>query len=167
MKWRPWHSTPPNFGDPNTPGFAALTISQPYASLIASGEKWIENRTWPTAYRGTLAIHAGAGTQYLTRAQLRGYPQGVLAMCHLAACFRLDDLDRLGDKLATVGLTIAQVRSHPHAEGPWCWLLRDVRRLRVPHPCQGTLGVWRWTPTQPLEFEDGGREREETKPGPP
>jgi len=48
----------------------ALTISQPYASLIASGEKWVENRTWATRYRGPLAIHAGRGTQYLSRDEL-------------------------------------------------------------------------------------------------
>jgi len=48
----------------------ALTISQPYASLIASGEKWVENRSWPTGYRGPLAIHAGKGTQYLDRREL-------------------------------------------------------------------------------------------------
>lgn len=49
----------------------ALTISQPYASLIANGEKWIENRRWETLYRGKLAIHAGKGTQYLDRDELR------------------------------------------------------------------------------------------------
>lgn len=41
----------------------ALTISQPFAKLIADGEKFVENRGWPTHYRGRLAIHAGLGTQ--------------------------------------------------------------------------------------------------------
>jgi len=89
----------------------ALTISQPFASLIASGEKWIENRRWETKYRGPLAIHAGKGTQYLDRAQLAGYPAGVVAVANLAACFRLADLDLLGDRLATVGLTIEDRKS--------------------------------------------------------
>jgi hypothetical protein len=39
----------------------ALTITQPYATLIAIGAKRIETRGWPTQYRGPLAIHAGAG----------------------------------------------------------------------------------------------------------
>ena len=38
----------------------ALSIRQPYAYLILIGVKRIENRTWPTLYRGPLAIHAGA-----------------------------------------------------------------------------------------------------------
>ena len=37
----------------------AITILQPYASLIACGAKQIETRSWATKYRGPIAIHAG------------------------------------------------------------------------------------------------------------
>lgn len=37
----------------------ALTIRQPWASLIALGVKTIETRSWSTRYRGPIAIHAG------------------------------------------------------------------------------------------------------------
>ncbi len=37
----------------------ALTLHQPWASLIALGVKSIETRSWSTSYRGPLAIHAG------------------------------------------------------------------------------------------------------------
>lgn len=36
----------------------ALTVRQPWASLIAAGVKSIETRSWSTAHRGPLAIHA-------------------------------------------------------------------------------------------------------------
>lgn len=36
-----------------------LTLTQPYATLIALLEKDIETRGWRTDYRGSLAIHAG------------------------------------------------------------------------------------------------------------
>lgn len=36
----------------------ALTIWQPWASLIACGAKRYETRSWPTKYRGPIAIHA-------------------------------------------------------------------------------------------------------------
>lgn len=36
----------------------ALTLWQPWASLIAVGAKTIETRSWSTTYRGPLAIHA-------------------------------------------------------------------------------------------------------------
>lgn len=38
----------------------ALTLHQPWASLVALGVKTIETRSWPTRYRGRLLIHAGA-----------------------------------------------------------------------------------------------------------
>jgi len=38
----------------------ALTIKQPWASLIAHGIKDIENRTWRTNFRGRIYIHASA-----------------------------------------------------------------------------------------------------------
>ena len=36
----------------------ALTIWQPWASLLVSGQKKYETRSWATAYRGPIAIHA-------------------------------------------------------------------------------------------------------------
>jgi hypothetical protein len=38
----------------------ALSIKQPWASLIAHGIKDIENRTWKTNFRGKIYIHASA-----------------------------------------------------------------------------------------------------------
>lgn len=40
----------------------ALSIKQPWASLIAHGIKDIENRTWLTKFRGKVLIHASAKT---------------------------------------------------------------------------------------------------------
>lgn len=37
----------------------ALSIQQPWAWLLVNGHKDVENRSWPTAYRGPLLIHAG------------------------------------------------------------------------------------------------------------
>lgn len=39
----------------------ALTLTQPWASLVALNVKAIETRSWKTAYRGPLAIHAAKG----------------------------------------------------------------------------------------------------------
>lgn len=41
--------------------YKILTLSQPYASLVALGAKRIETRSWRTSYRGPLAIHAAKG----------------------------------------------------------------------------------------------------------
>lgn len=37
----------------------ALSIKQPWAWAIIEGFKDVENRSWPTSYRGPLFIHAG------------------------------------------------------------------------------------------------------------
>lgn len=37
----------------------AITIKQPWSTLIALGLKRYETRSWQTKYRGKLAIHAG------------------------------------------------------------------------------------------------------------
>ena len=39
----------------------AITLTQPWATLVAIGAKQIETRSWATRYRGPLAIHAAAG----------------------------------------------------------------------------------------------------------
>ena len=39
----------------------AASLTQPYGTLIALGAKPIETRSWKTAYRGQLAIHAAKG----------------------------------------------------------------------------------------------------------
>lgn len=39
----------------------AITLTQPWATLVAIGAKRIETRSWATSYRGPLAIHAATG----------------------------------------------------------------------------------------------------------
>lgn len=39
----------------------ALTLTEPYASLVMIGAKKIETRSWYTNYRGPIAIHAAKG----------------------------------------------------------------------------------------------------------
>jgi activating signal cointegrator 1 len=38
-----------------------ITLTQPWATLVAIGAKRIETRSWATRYRGPLAIHAAKG----------------------------------------------------------------------------------------------------------
>lgn len=127
----------------------ALTISQPFASLIADGEKWVENRSWLTSYRGPLAIHAGVGTQYLTKSELADYPTScIVAVAVLASCITLDALHELksrrlpNDLYRNTGRTIDEILKHKHCEGPVLWILKDVRKLEHPIPCKGRQGLW-------------------------
>jgi len=131
----------------------ALTISQPYASLIADGEKFVENRKWEVVYRGPLAIHAGKGTQYLDAEQLRDYPTGcIIAIARLVACPHLSRIQEYGvdperrKRLIALGSTKnwSELYRHEHTEGPFCWVLEDVKKLESPIPARGAQGLWDW-----------------------
>ena len=43
---------------PGSPQVYALSLKQPWAALLVSGRKTIEVRSWPTARRGPILIHA-------------------------------------------------------------------------------------------------------------
>ncbi len=139
----------------------ALTISQPYASLIADGHKWVENRTWDTSYRGPLAIHAGKGSRYLTAGELRGFPTGVVvATCHLLACFSvvrlreaLWDIDKSRSFLKSTGCDLdllSDVIEHGYTEGPYAWVLTHVQKLPEPVAATGKQGLWNWNQTSEI-----------------
>lgn len=114
----------------------ALTILQPWAELIATGQKRIENRVWSTSYRGLLAIHAGK-----SRSRLGDYeplPErmefgAIIAVANLVDCLSIDELRDGG----APGL-----EDHEFAEGPWCWVLDNVRRLDKQIPYRGAQGLF-------------------------
>lgn len=120
-----------------------LTLRQPWASLVAIGEKTVENRRWATSYRGPIAIHAGEAwdpaatgdplvdetlTEHgLTRADL---PRGaVIAVAELV------------DVHQSAGLCC--VPWGHHADGHQHLLLDHIRQLREPVKMTGRLGLTR------------------------
>ncbi len=123
----------------------ALTICQPYPRLILAGQKHVENRTWPTNYRGPLAIHAGKSRQWLNEddidsAAAAGDPLifgAVVAVCTLADCVRVGDIEA-----GRLDARFPQLRNRAHCFGPWCWVLTDVQRLAVPVTWRGAQGLF-------------------------
>lgn len=146
----------------------ALTICQPYAHLIAEGEKRVENRKWYTRYRGLLAIHAGKSREWLDLDDEglddSGYAVNEMAFGAVVAIAELIDC-----------LSIAEIRSgrwdekypwiknHLHTEGPFCFVLGNVLKLKRPIPVSGAQGLWSWDTTgfsiEKLEEEIEGREK--------
>src|SRR5918997_3663558 len=130
----------------------ALTLTQPWSTLVALGVKKIETRSWSTPYRGRLAIHAAKGFPPDARLICRREPFKRVLMA--AGIESLADLP-LGVLLATVQLVdcvpIGKVRSQLSSEeyafgdysaGRWAWLLEDVQPLAVPVQARGMLGIW-------------------------
>ncbi|MDA8186879.1 MAG: ASCH domain-containing protein [Dehalococcoidales bacterium] len=141
----------------------ALSLNQPWASLVAVGAKRIETRNWYTSYRGPLAIHA-----------TKGFPNGCKALCDVEPfkrCLRKAKLTAetlpLGEIVAVA--TIDQCwlvrrgdllrisdteRAFGNYEGGrYAWFLKDIKPLPRPIPATGALGLW-WVPTHvELEIE--------------
>ena len=122
---------------------AALSIRQPWAWLIVHGHKDIENRGWPTNFRGPLLVHAG---KTMTR---RFYDETVGELKLSGLCPpdlpAYEDLARGG----LVGWTrvVDCVKEHPSrwkTSYPWDtygFVLRDSRPIPF-IPWNGRLGFF-------------------------
>lgn len=116
----------------------ALTICQPYAEMIALGVKRVENRTWPTKYRGLLYIHAGKSRSWLEEGDEEEYPDmqfgAIVAVGRLVDCVNYEYPDSWIRRHAwLVG--------YEHAGGPWCWILEGVTPIG-PWPWRGAQGLF-------------------------
>jgi hypothetical protein len=116
----------------------AITVLQPFAELIACGEKRVENRTWLTHHRGPLAIHAGLSRRMLGDGHDAMAFGAIVAVAELVECLPLAGARqrRIDDD------PLAWLADHPHVEGPWCWVLAGVRRLAEPIACPGRRRLW-------------------------
>lgn len=135
----------------------ALTICQPFAHLIcATREKRVENRTWPTRYRGPLLIHAGKSREWLTvlpddevDLQYRGIDLqykiavadmafgAVIGAATLADCIHIDTMQS-----KAVAERFPWLQDHVHAEGPWCWVLTNRVLFPQAVPYKGQQGLF-------------------------
>jgi hypothetical protein len=134
-----------------------LTVCEPYATLIVWGQKPVENRSWapPRSQVGKrIGIHAGRSKRWLHSwsGRLPAEPQygAILGTATLAGWFAVGDSILEPD----IPERWAWVRGSPHVCGPYCWLLKDVRRLVRPIPCSGALGLWTLAPDVERELTE-------------
>lgn len=123
-----------------------LTLTQPWASLVASGHKRFETRSWRTSYRGVLLIHAAKGFPPEARAfaaeerALGRIPERIPRAAVVAvAC--LTDVR----PVEQVAPFVSGLERHLGDYSPdrYAWQLEDVRSLEEPVPWSGALGLWR------------------------
>ena len=137
----------------------ALTLTQPWATLVAIGAKSIETRSWFTSYR-ELAIHAAKGwtradrelcgqqpffgpliDQYPTLPAwdlAAALPRGaVIAIAFLSDC-------RIIRPGHYPGITDQELAFGDYTPGRYRWYLTGVTPLNMPLPAKGSLGLWEW-----------------------
>jgi hypothetical protein len=140
----------------------ALSLWQPWASLVALGEKRIETRIWSTPYRGPLAIHAAKklpprwlGASRHSEAfvneladvlncrrdhvasEIRKLPFGsVLCIVRLV---QIEETSRIREILCQRELIFGN-----YEDGRYAWHLELIERFESPLPAKGNRLLWNW-----------------------
>jgi len=145
----------------------ALTLTQPWASLVAIGAKTVETRSWSTKYRGPIAIHAAKDypasaraytvNEPIVRAQLEAQfsdpgriPTGaVIAVAELVDVVPTGRIitDLIGPARwmrmrDLILISTAEALVGDFSDGRFGWLFAHVHRFQVPVPTKGMLGLW-------------------------
>jgi hypothetical protein len=118
----------------------SLSIRQPWAWLIVNGHKDVENRTWPTRFRGRVLIHAGAT---MTRDD---YTACVLFIADMRTTWRLPAYDILKAQCGGVVGEAEIVDCVTESDSPWFvgdygFVMRNQKVLPF-HRCKGALGFF-------------------------
>ena len=129
----------------------AISIHQPWASLILFGEKRFETRSWHPQCRGRILIHASKTFNHVEQdlchkepfksvLKVHGIefvnqlPTGaIVAVATLTNCHLVDELT---EKLSPFERDFGDFRS-----GRYAWLLQDVKPLVNPIPYRGRQSI--------------------------
>lgn len=117
----------------------ALSIQQPWAYAILYLGKRVENRTWHSDFRGPIYIHAGLRVDRDSfddlEDMIRKLPEP-RPKAHLGAL--------LGTATVTDCVRVEEVppEQQSWANGPWCFILDDVKPLPKPIAYKGALGFF-------------------------
>lgn len=99
----------------------AISIKQPWANLIASGQKTIETREWSTPFRGTILLVSSK----LPKIEPAGC---AIAVAELVDCRVMTKADE----------NAAKCPIYPNA---FAWVLQNIRAIE-PFPVKGQLGLY-------------------------
>lgn len=132
----------------------AITLWQPWASLVVCGFKQYETRSWTTGHRGTLAIHAAKRKP----APIGVTPEVTMAINTILRIYgirSMDDLPR-GAILGTVDL-VQDFRTEKmpapdslerqlgdYSPGRFAWVLLHPQKYRDAIPARGYQRLWNW-----------------------
>lgn len=148
-----------------------VSLWQPHASLIPLKAKRIETRSWPTSYRGLLAIHAAKNMTWMNENIFNTQPFFKVLVAAGLFNYRIDPMPKLPYG-AIVGVCellhcaqISEITSFPackgyawkgrewkldeqerafgnYTAGRYMWLLANARPLPEPIPTRGYQGLW-------------------------
>lgn len=138
----------------------AITVWQPWASLLVSGQKKYETRSWATSYRGPIAIHAAKrpvrrtidalatenGWDTLERFESLFPGPGELVQLSTGAIVGKAILTRcnLIDEAFVAKLTAQELDLGDFTLGRYAWEFQKMVAVDPPVPEKGMQGLWEW-----------------------
>lgn len=126
----------------------AITLLEPWASLMALRAKRIETRGWATLYRGPLAIHASKSDKFLHLAERDPFARYLDGrVWHLGCILCTLNLDKVEKITHFTELPADPEHAFGDYEaGRYMWFTSGVKLLDTPVPARGALSLWDWTP---------------------
>lgn len=120
----------------------AITIKQPFASLIIEGYKEYEFRTWRTKYRGDILIHAGKGVDKKAMEKYKHLvsdcPSGcMLGIVKITDCIKIDDEAR---EMLKDNIVYDNVVNNKDWDG-FGFKIESIRKVENT-PANGKLSLW-------------------------
>lgn len=128
-----------------------LSLLQPWATLVVTGAKKLETRSWQTSYRGGLLIHASLGKKgkiLASEPPFKKYIQhfdqlpfgAIIGSIELEDVVRVENLF-LSDHVLAL-LTLEEKAFGDYEPGRYAWILTEPEKFEHPIPVKGTLGLW-------------------------
>ena len=125
-----------------------LSIKEPFATLIANGDKLIETRSWKTNYRGEIFIHASGkevAKEYLTNeyviSLINNLPMNfgnIICRANLVDCIYMDD-----DFIKQIKLNVKEHNLGLYEKGRYAWIFEEIEPI-YPIPAKGKLNIWNY-----------------------
>jgi activating signal cointegrator 1 len=130
----------------------AITLHQPWATLVVRGLKRYETRSWNTDYRGPLLIHASSRWDKALQAIARSFPfkhviddpdnlpRGwIIGMVQVVRTLRTEEWVRYNPQYADSD----EYYFGDFNKGRWAWELGKPILFETPIPAKGALSLWR------------------------
>jgi hypothetical protein len=135
----------------------AISLIQPWASLIVMGVKKFETRSWKTEYRGNLLIHASSKLptdfqkdkftegsyfkDYIADMELLPYG-AVIGKVNLVGIYGTEDLISPQALFKDVLISEHEKAFGDYSQGRYAWALEEALLFKTPIPYRGALGIW-------------------------
>ncbi len=132
-------------------GMKALSLLQPWATLVVMGIKKIETRSWSTPYRGRILIHASLGkaggiftndppfSKYIPEFKKLPFG-GIIGEVSLVNILRTEDFALSDAEMNR--LTLEEMAFGDYSSGRYGWILEDAVKYEMPVTARGQLRLW-------------------------